>query len=303
MLQQPIFIGGLHRSGTSLMRAIVGSHPAVTLYKSDLPLWTKFYDRHKSVDLNDRANLQTNLQNILDEIFNHKKADDLASVRSEIEQQLLDSIELKHLTFGTLCEVILKTYARSQHPQLAGANILTRWGLKTPYNEFFADAIFEAYPDAKMVQMLRDPRDVAVSVESRGWSKTLEQTCQEWQDSARLAQINTQKYAGSYIVVRYEDLVKNSEPIARKVCQTLEIDYSPEMLSMQGHHGWRGSNSYFDDIGYQQQGISSSGLGRFIDLLEPEHLKFIQDRLGNDMNCWNYELMLPSSIAKEEMTR
>lgn len=299
MLQQPIFIGGLHRSGTSLMRAIVGSHPAVTLYKSDLPLWTKFYDRHKSLDLNDR----TNLQNLLNEIFNHKKADDLASVRSEIERQLLDSIDSKNLTFGTICEIVLKAYARSQHPELEGANILTRWGLKTPYNEFFTDAIFEAYPHAKMVQLLRDPRDVAVSVASRGWSKTLEQTCKEWQDSARLAQTNTHKYAGSYVVVRYEDLVKNPEAIARQICQTLEMDYSPEMLAMQGHHGWRGSNSYFDDIGYKQQGISSSGLGRFVDLLDPEHLKFIQDRLWNEMNCWNYEFTLPSSIAPETISR
>lgn len=298
MLQQPIFIGGLHRSGTSLMRAIVGSHLAVTLYKSDLPLWTKFYDRHKSLDLNDRANLQ----HILNEIFHHKKADDLASVRSEIERELLNSSVSKNLTFGTLCEVILKAYSRSQHPQSAGSNILTRWGLKTPYNEFFADAIFAAYPDAKMVHMLRDPRDVAVSVESRGWSKTLEQTCQEWQDSARLAQINTHRYSGSYVVVRYEDLVNSSEAIARQVCQTLEIDYSPEMLAMQGHHGWRGSNSYFDDIGYKQQGISSSGLGRFIDLLNPEHLQLIQTKLRNDMHRWHYELILPSSIAKEEIT-
>ena len=34
-----IFVGGMPRSGTSLMRDILGSHPDVAMFFGELPLW------------------------------------------------------------------------------------------------------------------------------------------------------------------------------------------------------------------------------------------------------------------------
>lgn len=273
---QPIFIGGLQRSGTSLMRAIIGSHPTLAIYKSDLPLWTKFYKHNKDLDLN---NLDARKQ-LLDQIIADNKSLKIIGLTFNAEEILESLKDESTVTFGILFQQLLRQYAK-----LIGR---PRWGLKTPHNEFWTDEIFAAYPDAKMIHLIRDPRDVAVSVESRGWDKPLEKTCHKWQQSAHLATINQQKYAGSYIVVRYEDLVRNSESIIEKVCKIVQLEYTTDLLKMNAQLGWRGSNSHFDDLGYEYEGISQQAIGRYKEHISPLDKKFIENYLKDEMLEWQY---------------
>ena len=231
---KPILIGGLHRSGTSLTRAIIGSHPTLAIYKSDLPLWTKLYDRYKDKNLN-----QVSIRNqLVEEIVTHRKAPRGIKIKFNKEKILEALNQENYITCGLVFHHVLRLYAQGLGRP--------RWGLKTPYNEFWADDIFTSYPNAKMIHVLRDPRDVAASINSRGWNITLERTCKEWQKSAQLAQVNQQKYSGSYLAIRYEDLVGNPETIIRQVCEIVELEYTPELLKMEGQLGWKGSNSYFE---------------------------------------------------------
>jgi hypothetical protein len=273
---KPIFIGGLQRSGTSLVRAILGSHPTLAIYKSDLPLWTKFYKHKKDLDLN---NLDVTKQ-LLDEIVSDRKTLKIIGLTFNTEEILETLKDEPNITFGILFKHLLKQYAK-----LIGR---PRWGLKTPHNEFWTDDIFAAYPDAKMIHLIRDPRDVAVSVESRGWDKPLEKTCKKWQQSAQLAKINKEKYAGAYIVVRYEDLVRDPESIIKQVCQVVELDYTPDMLKMDAQLGWRGSNSHFEDLGYEHEGISEKAIARYKEYLSPTDQEFIEDYLKDEMIQWQY---------------
>ena len=41
-----IFVGGMPRSGTSLMRDILGSHPDVAMFFGELPLWRELASAH-----------------------------------------------------------------------------------------------------------------------------------------------------------------------------------------------------------------------------------------------------------------
>ena len=273
---KPVLIGGLHRSGTSLTRAIIGSHPTLAIYKSDLPLWTKLYDRYKDKNLN-KVKLRKQL---VDEIVTHRKAPRSIKIKFNAGEILEALNQEEYVTCGIVFHHVLRLYAqRLGRP---------RWGLKTPYNEFWTDAIFASYPHAKMIHVLRDPRDVAASIKSRDWNITLERTCNEWQKSAQLAQLNQQKYSGSYLAIRYEDLVDNPETIVRQICEVIELEYTPELLKMEGQLGWRGSNSYFEDIGYKKQGISDLALGRYSEHLQDFEIQFIEEKLEKEMTDWQY---------------
>jgi len=273
---KPIFIGGLQRSGTSLMRAIIGSHPTLAIYKSDLPLWTKYYKHHHDLDLND-PDIRMQL---LDEIISDRKSLKIIGLTFNAQEILASLQNESHVTFGVLFQHLLRQYAK-----LIGR---PRWGLKTPHNEFWSDEIFAAYPDAKMIHLIRDPRDVAVSIKSRGWDKPLEKTCRKWQKSAQLGKIQQDKYANSYMVVRYEDLVGNPESITQKVCDLVELDYRPDLLKMDAQLGWRGSNSHFDDLGYEHEGISEKAIGRYTEYLDLVDVAFIEDFLKEEMIEWQY---------------
>src|SRR5947208_324806 len=50
-LDPAIFVGGMPRSGTSLMRAILAAHPDVAMFPGELPLWSQLARAHAGQDL------------------------------------------------------------------------------------------------------------------------------------------------------------------------------------------------------------------------------------------------------------
>jgi hypothetical protein len=279
--EKPVFIAGLHRSGTSLVRAIVGSHPTLAIYQYDLPLWQEFYEFYKNQDLND----VTICTQLVDAILSHKKVQLLSTAIDR--SRLLSNLERVRATgeitidCGVVFAHFLQQYARSQGR--------SRWGLKTPFQEHYAEAILQAYPTAKILHVIRDPRDVLVSIKSRGWYWDLKKRCKEWRNSARLAQHLQQTYPLSYQVIRYEDLVAQPVPIVRLICAFLELEYLPDLLLMQGQPRWSGSNSRFADVGWHSKTISPIAVGRYDGLLSDADIEFCQSYLADEMHYWGYE--------------
>ena len=44
------------------------------------------------------------------------------------------------------------------------------------------------------------------------------------------------------------------------------------MLEAKGHPGWKGGNSFFNDIGQESESISTAGIGRYRTLLRPDFI-------------------------------
>lgn len=278
----PIFIGGMQRSGTSLMRAIVGSHPDVAMFEWDLPLWTRIYHSFKLQDL-DELSVRANL---IDTIFANEKV--VASVttvdRYAIEARLTARSQHR-ITCGLVFQCFLEEYAR-----ILGR---PRWGLKTPHNEFVAKEIFSAYPDARMVQMIRDPRDVAVSYQSYdggAWEYSASQHIEKWRESVKAGRENSGCFGGQYLCVRYEDLVTSPEETVRQVCDVLNLEFTAQMLGMTRQLGWTGNNSFFNDVSEFGSKISTSAIGRYRkQLQQPLKYKY-QERLSVELRELSYPL-------------
>lgn len=127
-----------------------------------------------------------------------------------------------------------------------------RWGYKTPGNELHADAIFGAFPDARLIQMVRDPRDVAVSFRAAGggtWAYDPEAHRRDWRASVEAGIAGQERWPGQWMVVRYEDLVADREAVMRAVCGFCGLDFNPAVLEGRAHPGWTGENSSFDSAG------------------------------------------------------
>ncbi|MFC1529698.1 sulfotransferase [Gemmatimonadota bacterium] len=281
MTNCPIFIGGLQRSGTSLLRAIVGSHPQVALFQWDLPLWTQYFDQYKHQDLGQTDNITK----MIDDIFSDEKARDchFDLEKDNVLRRISESNNT--VTCGIIFQCILEEYAA-----LAGR---PRWGLKTPHNEFYADDIFAAYPNARMVQLIRDPRDVAVSYQSYAggaWKYSASEHISLWQRSIELSRRHNERYKEHYISVRYEDLVSDPETTVREVCATLALEFNSTMLETAGQPGWTGSNSFFGDIGKESPVISTTGIGRYQTNLQPYYTFVYQKQLSTYLTRYRYSL-------------
>jgi hypothetical protein len=119
-----------------------------------------------------------------------------------------------------------------------------RWGDKTPRYVTSLAKIGRAVPEARFVHMIRDGRDVALStnrrlVELRG-SKPVpaERMAKRWRHRI-LGARRVEQVQGRYMEIRYEDLVRDTEPGLRRVCEFAELDYDPVMLDYHERAGER----------------------------------------------------------------
>jgi hypothetical protein len=108
-----------------------------------------------------------------------------------------------------------------------------RWGDKTPAYLFFVHNIVRHFPDARVVAIVRDPRDVYVSLKRYDWAGRT-----TWSIGGYLAKCGNlvQRWSrevgpDQFIVVRYEDLVLDTEPTLRRLCAWLDLAFDERMLS------------------------------------------------------------------------
>jgi hypothetical protein len=274
MEQGPIFIGGLDRCGKTMMQAFLTSHPNISIPAVGSNMWTFFYGQHG--DLSQPANFERCLAAMLN--YKHVRflQPDADRVRREFWQG--------QPTYARLFALFQQHYAeRAGKP---------RWGDQSGLIESYADLIFEAYPDAKMIHMMRDPRDryeASLVAWEKGQGRAGGATAR-WLYSVKLARHNLSRYPDRYKVVRYETLVAQPAETLREVCVFLGEEYSPAMLAMESASGYREKLSQGANGKSGQTLVSTDYIGRFRTGVPKREIAFMQAHAGRDMAAYNYEV-------------
>jgi hypothetical protein len=255
----PVFVAGVERSGTSLLYALLASHPDIAMTRRT-NLWTYFYGQYG--DLSDRDNFERCLQVMMRYQRLVKLQPDPDRLRREFWQ-------------GEPSYARLFALLEEHHAARLGK---PRWGDKSLNTERYADRILAAYPAGRILHMVRDPRDRCASV-LRRWSDRRRSgvggATAEWLASATLARRNHRRHPERYRIVRYEQLVRSPEETLRDICAFIDAPYAGEMLTMQGASEFRqqGSNSSY---GARPVGvISTDSIGRAREVLSPPKRAFI----------------------------
>ncbi len=181
----PIFVGGLFKSGTSLLRAMLGQHSNIAA-----GLETYWFDLDWPA--RDGVDMQARIGRLA-EFF------DLAA--AEVRQIAADSPSAETFV-GRLLDFIAQREDKR------------RWAEKTPGNIVHADRILAAWPDASILHIVRDPRDVYASLRQAAKWDTVEAFSDRWCDflgAAKRHKAELGLNAGNFLEVRYEALV--TEPL------------------------------------------------------------------------------------------
>jgi hypothetical protein len=167
-----------------------------------------------------------------------------------------------------------------------------RWGDKSLNTERYTEPIFAAYPHARLLHIIRDPRDRYASVITR-WKVSrggVGGGTAMWLSSINFAKHYQKKYPGRYKVIRYESLVYQPEGTLREICAFIGEEYTPLMLTMKGAEMFRdeGGNSSY---GQHEPGrISTKSIGRFRQVLSKRQIAFMQKFAGAEMLAYDYPL-------------
>lgn len=239
-----ILVGGTGRSGTTMFRAFLASHPRVTEVPGEMkqladsmfrmaPYW------FHSTALDRREEALAEIKRLwLDRFYAYQLQTAPAGQDSgwrglfrfmeidELEAELprLDAM----LDADTLREVELAwgAFYTALFPMVANANSAGVWVDKTPNNAVFARFLHAWMPQARLLEIVRDGRDVALSLQRMTWRKAdLVEALAWWARRMRAAQRALAVLPdGWHMTVRYEDLVLEPSATMRSVVEFCGIE-------------------------------------------------------------------------------
>lgn len=224
---RPIFVVGVHRSGTTLLRYMLNSSPRIYI-PPESDFIPRFFGRRPDADLN-----HGECQRLLNIIFGKyrfvKEWQGAPPPAVELIPDLAAGSDQK-TTPGAFLRALYSAYARQ-----VGA---IRWGDKTPIYTSYVALVRRILPDAQFVHIIRDGRDVALSMldkwGEREFHVDIYYAARTWKRRIRQAQAaGRQIGSAAYYELRYEALVAEPEAELRKICSFLDEPYVPEMARPQ----------------------------------------------------------------------
>lgn len=188
---------------------------------------------------------------------------------------------------------------------------------KTPRLVNFVSLLYESFPSAKFLHLIRDGRDTVLSqhyfsmkrfnhpedqkltafwenlVKYRG-KKSMVVDVQQWAEKIEKVRSEKNNFSEQYMEVKYEDLLTRPETTLKKVCGFIGISYFPEMATfrrrMKTHSDAKVSDS-----------LLKNNFDKYIKGIESSILAEMEDVAGNALENQGYTVI--NSYKPKKLSR
>lgn len=224
---RPIYIVSSPRSGSTLLRLILGAHPSIAIPPPSYFFHFLYPYLYSYGDLGAEDNFREFVEDFL-EIPTLKQW----PIEFGVEEVMAGSDE--H-SFRAVYEYIHLKYMKAEGK--------IRWGNKSPRNGFWLEQIKSMFPGALIVHLVRDGRDVAIDLADADFQPhSVYCGALRWDECIRVVEDSSQRLdPGSFLEVRYEELCADPERVLRRICEFVGEDFAPEMLR---HHDTDAAKSW-----------------------------------------------------------
>lgn len=212
------FIVGSGRSGTTLTRAMLDSHPEVAV-PPETYFVTELLENRGSYETPEGFSKDAFLGDLLVNQWFRRWEVPPERVASEID------------------EVSITGYAdaiRSVYRAFAASRGKRRYADKTPVHIYHLPVLAELLPEARFVHVIRDGRDVAASFLDQDDMRPngVAEAALLWRERVRVGRsAGAELGPDRYLELRYEELVANPGPTLERLCTMIGLRYDPRMLS------------------------------------------------------------------------
>jgi hypothetical protein len=217
----PLFVLGVSRSGTTMLRVILDRSPGIAIPEESrfIPTLSR---RHREPVDRDR---------FLDDLRRLRTLVTWDLRPSEVEPFLHDP-----MTLADAIGAVFTAYA-TKHDK-------PRWGDKTPMYMRHLPLLERLFGDARYVHLVRDGRDAALSLLqmpegtfTRTWAHPKDPAgfaCQWRTEVAGARAVGRSVGPSRFLEVRYEELVAEPERVVRSICDFAELPFERQMLEYAG---------------------------------------------------------------------
>lgn len=216
----PVFIVGMPRSGTKLLRTLLDQHPLVAIPAAEtefLPHWADHWPAYG--DLSDPA------------VFARFAADQqgtafLVYLREE------QGVHVEAAAWHAAClgwglaavfEGLIRVTSTVPRDGV--------WGDKSPGYIAAVPLIRRVWPHARVIHIVRDCRDYCLSIE-KAWGKDPLRAAQRWADRVTQVTRDGEALGQDFLTLRYEQLLADPEGAMGAVCAFAGVPWDPVVAGL-----------------------------------------------------------------------
>jgi hypothetical protein len=287
-IKPPIFILGSPRSGTSYLYHLLLSAGGFAQFHTQMNV----YDVLEPIygDLGVRRHKKTMMREWL-----HSKAFTASGLEAaEIESKVLAECR----SAGDFLRIVMDETARKQN--------VDRWIDSTPTNVPHILRIRADFPEARFIHIIRDGRDVALSLDKRGWSRPLPWDKRNsllaaglyWEWIVRKGRRLGAQLGGQYLEIRYEGLVNEPRETLARVGRFIgrDLDYD-RIQQVRIGSVKRPLTAFQDDLARGE----FAPVGRWKSAFPPQQLAWFEGLVGKYLHELGYSLANPSAAANHRL--
>jgi hypothetical protein len=270
----PVFVVGMPRSGTKLMRALLNQHPDLSLTLAETQFIPYFVRRFGNPPPFSRGRgLDRFVALFLETPFLRRMRAGGRAFDREHQEAFLRAVD--PTSWQSIFETLLRRFgAKPDRPDAV-------WGDKSPSYVHHLPLLRDVFPGARFVHLIRDPRDTCLSVRVSS-GKSLYGSAERWRQAV-LQGCRDGRAAADYLEVRYERLLADPNAAMRDVMSFLGCAYSPRMLELQTSQ---------EDVGDARgrRGIVRDNTGKYRSRLLPEEVRRIEEIVCDAARTLDYAM-------------
>ena len=277
----PIFIVGMPRSGTTLLRTLLSAHPAIAI-----PPETHFLNhwmlRYQAADLTRPAIFNRFWDEFCKSDFMVRSGLDPDTAKGRIQSA-------GDINFKGIFTTLLLMYAEAKGKR--------RCAEKTPAHYQYMHVLLDWFPHGRLIFVQRDPRGVVASLLKVPWAPDFAYvSARNWTRSCSILEqcASDQRV----LCLRYESLVEQTEHELKRVCEFVGEEFTSAMLERTG-------SDINDNIDVNDKMDESD---KIINMWSKEHLRSAFRPVDSEsVEKWRvtlsgYQIAVIEHIARKKMT-
>jgi hypothetical protein len=276
--ESPLFIVGTERSGSNLLRLMLNAHSRIAVPHPPhiVRYFAPLESAYGNLTSSQRA-FATLVDDILGLVRRHIYPWELAIDRARLirEARPRDSLGVTAALYD-------------QYRDQAGK---ARWGCKSTFMIHYVDRVLERFPNARLIFLTRDPRDVAVSSRHSVFNPYHPYfTAQLWAEQQRIGLDLLNRLSRETILhVRYEDLITRPGETTARFCEFLNESCEASMLRYFETAEARKSASLSRSWRNTDREIMSANFGKYRQELSLSEVRLVESITRSEMESLGYQ--------------